>query len=184
MDKMDRNGENKTHRLYWCCSSYALSKLIVDIGLEDLQRRENPDTLRQVLWQGPRIGRVYTDMKIANNTKISHIWYPLLIIIILSLDILPSKTKIGKDSWKRFLKIILFYVIPSSPQLQRLLFLLKAQKTTTLQQVTSGNTPNIVLKRMLRYMLKTPPLKKILQFQERICNLFSKRLVGKHQIYF
>ena len=131
-------------------------------------------------------------MKIANNTKISHIWYPLLIIIILSLDIPPSKIKIGKDSWKRFLKIILFYVIPSSPQLQRLLFLLKAQKTTTLQQVTSGNTPNIVLKRMLRYILKTPPLKKILQFQERIClffentknNLFSKRLVGKHQIYF
>ena len=24
MDKMDRNGENKTKRLYWCFSSYAL----------------------------------------------------------------------------------------------------------------------------------------------------------------
>ena len=36
MDKMDRNGENKTQKLYWCCSSYALSKLIVDNGLEDL----------------------------------------------------------------------------------------------------------------------------------------------------
>ena len=32
----------------------------------------------------------------------------------------------------------------SSPQLQRRLFLLKTQKTTTLQQVTGGNTPNIV----------------------------------------
>ena len=36
MDKMDRNGENKTQRPYWCCSSYALSKLIMDNGFEDL----------------------------------------------------------------------------------------------------------------------------------------------------
>ena len=42
MDKMVRDGENKTQRLYWCCSSYALSKFIVDNGLEDLWRRENP----------------------------------------------------------------------------------------------------------------------------------------------
>ena len=34
---------------------------------------------------------------------------------------------------------------------------------TSLQQVTGGNTPNLVLKRMLRYFLKTPSLKKILQ---------------------
>ena len=27
-------------RLYWCCSSYAMSKIIVDNGLEDLWRRE------------------------------------------------------------------------------------------------------------------------------------------------
>ena len=44
MDKMVRDGENKTQRFYWCCSSYALSKLIVDNGLEDLWRRENPDS--------------------------------------------------------------------------------------------------------------------------------------------
>ena len=37
MDKMDSDGKNKTQRLYWCCSSYALSKLIVDNGLEDLE---------------------------------------------------------------------------------------------------------------------------------------------------
>ena len=43
MDKIDRDGENKTQRLYRCCSNYALSKLIVDNGLEDLWRRENPD---------------------------------------------------------------------------------------------------------------------------------------------
>ena len=44
MDKIDRNGENKTQRLYRCCSYYVLSKLIVDNGLEDLWRRENPDS--------------------------------------------------------------------------------------------------------------------------------------------
>ena len=31
--------------------------------------------------------------------------------------------------------------------------------TTSLQQLTSGNTPNLVLKTMLRYFLKIPPLK-------------------------
>ena len=44
MDKIDRDGENKIQRLYRCCSNYALSKLIVDNGLEDLWRRENPDS--------------------------------------------------------------------------------------------------------------------------------------------
>ena len=45
VDKMNKYGENKTKRLYWC-SSYALSKLklIVDNGFEDLWRRENPDS--------------------------------------------------------------------------------------------------------------------------------------------
>ena len=36
--------------------------------------------------------------------------------------------------------------------------------TTSLQQVTAENTPNLVLKRILRYFLKIPSLKKILQF--------------------
>ena len=44
MDKIERDGENKTQSLYRYCSSYALSKLIVDNGLEDLWRRENPDS--------------------------------------------------------------------------------------------------------------------------------------------
>ena len=30
MNKMDRDGENKTQRLYRSCSNYALSKLILD----------------------------------------------------------------------------------------------------------------------------------------------------------
>ena len=49
MDKIDRHGEKKTktkqkktQRLYRCCSSYALSKLIIGHGLKDLWRRENP----------------------------------------------------------------------------------------------------------------------------------------------
>ena len=44
MDKIDKNGENKTQKLYRCCSSYVLRKLIVDNGIEDLWRRENPDS--------------------------------------------------------------------------------------------------------------------------------------------
>ena len=36
--------------------------------------------------------------------------------------------------------------------------------TTSLQQVTAGNTRNLVLKGMLRYFLKIPPLKKISPF--------------------
>ena len=43
MDKIDRDGENKTQRIYRCCSNYALSKLIVDNGLQDLWRSKNPD---------------------------------------------------------------------------------------------------------------------------------------------
>ena len=35
MDKIDGDGENKTQRLYRCCSNYALSKIIVDNGLEE-----------------------------------------------------------------------------------------------------------------------------------------------------
>ena len=44
MDKMPENGENNTRRLHRCCSNYTLSKLMVDNGLEDLLRRDNPDS--------------------------------------------------------------------------------------------------------------------------------------------
>ena len=132
-----------------------------------------------------------------NNTKINHIMVSHINHILISftdhynaisIDRLPSKTKI-ENSW-RIHKNNSLLCNHSSPQLQRLPFLLETQKTTSLQQVTGGNSPNIVLKRMLRYFLKTPPLKKILKFQERISffikniknNLFSKCLVGKHQI--
>ena len=44
MDKIGRDGENKTQRLYRCCSNYVLAKLIMKNLLEDLWRRENPDS--------------------------------------------------------------------------------------------------------------------------------------------
>ena len=44
MDKTDKGAENKTQRFYRCCSNYALSKVILDNGLEDIWRRENPDS--------------------------------------------------------------------------------------------------------------------------------------------
>ena len=87
--------------------------------------------------------------------------------------------------------IILFYVNPSSPLLQScfkenakilsknsttqenitisrqsLLFLLKTQKTTTLQQVNGAKILNLVLKRMLELFLKILQHKKILEFQD------------------
>ena len=79
----------------------------------------------------------------------------------------PQKVKLEKihDT------LILFYVSPSSPQLQRLFFYQKYKKTTTLQQVTGGNPPNLVLQRMLRYFLKIPPLKKIFTISRQ--NLLS-----------
>ena len=44
MDKIDRGSENKTQRLHRYCSNYALSKFIVDNGIEDPWKRENPDS--------------------------------------------------------------------------------------------------------------------------------------------
>ena len=44
MVKIDRDGENKTQRIYRSCSNYALSRFIVDSGLEDLWRKENLDS--------------------------------------------------------------------------------------------------------------------------------------------
>ena len=41
---MDKNGKNKTQRIYRCRSYNALSKLIVGNGLEDLWRMENSDS--------------------------------------------------------------------------------------------------------------------------------------------
>ena len=57
---------------------------------------------------------------------------------------------------------ILFHVRSSSPQLQRVRFLSKNRKHLIFQQVTGGNTPIFVLKRILGYILKIPSLEKLL----------------------
>ena len=99
---MDRDDGNKTQRHYRCGSNYALSKVIVYNGLEDLWRRENPDSSEFTRYDSSsgarsRIDRVYTDIEIANNTKINHIMESSTDHYkAISLDRLPSKTKIMK----------------------------------------------------------------------------------------
>ena len=78
---MDRDCGNKTQRLYRCGSNYALTKLIVDNGLKNLWRRQNKDSSEFTRYDRlsgtrSRIDSVYTDIKIANNTKINHIMIP------------------------------------------------------------------------------------------------------------
>ena len=58
-------------------SNSVLSKLIMDDGLEDLRRRENPEISEFTPYDSSsgtrsRIDKVCTDKKIANNTKIIH----------------------------------------------------------------------------------------------------------------
>ena len=76
MDKMDRDGRNKT--LCKCHFNYALSKLIVDNGLDDQWKRENSDSSEFTHYSrssGTRstIDRVYINIKMASNIKINHI---------------------------------------------------------------------------------------------------------------
>ena len=82
----------------------------------------------------------------------------------ISIERLPSKIKIGKDSWY-FNNSLLCQPYFSSAA-KNLLSLLKIQKTITLQQKTSSNTPNLVLKRMLEHVLKILPLKEIIELQD------------------
>ena len=54
--------------------------------------------LQWVLWQDSRIGRVYTDIEIANNTKIDHIIISFTDCYnAISIDRCPSKPKTEKD---------------------------------------------------------------------------------------
>ena len=105
MNKMDRYGGNKAQRFYRCCSNYALSKLIVDNGLEELWRKENPDSPEFTCYDrffGKDTGQtgVFTDIKIAKNTKNNHIMVCFTDHYnAISIDRIPSKTKIGKGSW-------------------------------------------------------------------------------------
>ena len=59
MDKIDRDGENKTQRIYRCCSNYALSKLIVDNGLEVYgeERTQIPPSSSATIGPLPKISK-------------------------------------------------------------------------------------------------------------------------------
>ena len=75
MDKVDRNGGNKTQKLYRCDSYCALSKLIVDNGLEDLWRRENPDCSEFSRYDRSsgtrsRLDSVFTDIKLLTRPRL------------------------------------------------------------------------------------------------------------------
>ena len=73
MDKAEKDGRNET--LYKCHFNYALSRLIMDNGLEDLWRRENPDSSefnRYNRSSGTRstVDTVYTDIKMASIPRL------------------------------------------------------------------------------------------------------------------
>ena len=103
MDKMERDGRNKT--FYKCHFNYALSKLILDNGMENLSRTENPDSSEFTCYNRPSgtrstIDRVYTEIKMASNTKINYIMVSFTDHYnTIFIDRFPSETKTGKDSW-------------------------------------------------------------------------------------
>ena len=101
VDKIDRDGENKTQRLFRWCSNYALWKLITNNALEGLWRRENPDLPKFTCYNRSFAKDPYlTDVKIANNTKINHIRVSFTDHYnVISIGRLPVKNKIGKDLW-------------------------------------------------------------------------------------
>ena len=137
MDKIDSDGENKKQRPYRCCSSYALSKPIMDDRLEDLWRRENPDSPEFTCYQGSRIDRIYADIKIANNNKINHIIVSFTNYYNAnSIDRLPSKTKIEKYSW--YFNNILWCKSKVSSATKTFLFLLKTNKKKAQLQWAPG----------------------------------------------
>ena len=73
----------------------------MDNGLENLSRREKPDST-EFPWVQPGSGlhRVHTDIKIVNNTKINHIMVSFIDHYNgISIDRLTPKTKIGNDLW-------------------------------------------------------------------------------------
>ena len=146
------------HKLCRCRFTYDLWKLIVDNGLHDLWGRENPDPsefTRCDTSSGARskIGRVYTDKKVATNTKINHIMVSFTDHYnAIFTDRFPSKTEAGKDSW--YVNNSLLFK-PEFSSTSKTSFLLETRKTTTLQQVTGEKRLNLVLKKMLELFLKT-----------------------------
>lgn len=102
ISNMDRDDGRRTQKLYGCRFSFVVSKLIMDNGLEDPWRRENLDTSEFTRYDRSsstrsRIDRVYTDVKITNNTKLKHEMISFADHYnAIPIDRFPSKTKIGK----------------------------------------------------------------------------------------
>ena len=91
MNKIDRHAGDKPQRFYRCGFNYALSNLIVDNRLEGLCTMRNPDSSEFTRYNRSSgtisaIGKVYTDIKIANKTKINHIMVSLMITAMLFLE--------------------------------------------------------------------------------------------------
>ena len=89
------------------------------------------------------------------NPAVTHnyIWTPNIMLRFRKKLMSQSQENLWADG-RRDRQTIFYRTLPA-----------EARGTTTfLQQVTAGNTPNLVLKKILRYFLKIPPLKKILQF--------------------
>ena len=176
MDKMEMDGKNKT--LYRYLFNYSLSKIIVDNGLRDLWRRENPDSSEFTSYDKSsgttsRIDRVYADIKIASNTKIHHIMVTFTDHYnAIFIDKFPSKLKLEKVHGTL---IILFYCkLEYSLITKTFFFLLKTQNATTLQQVTGEKTLNLVLKKMLELFLKIQENIRISILKRRLQNVYKK----------
>ena len=163
INKLDRDGGNKWQRIYRFRFNYVLSKLIEKNELEDLRRKENPDSSEFTIYDRISGTRSRIDGVCSDHYN------------TISIDRLSSKTKIGKDSW--YFNNSFLWKPEFSSATMNLLFYGKHTKKTTLQRVTGGNTPNFVLKRMQRIFLKISPLKKILEFQDwkKTTKLIQKR---------
>ena len=116
--------------MYICRSNYALPRLIVDNGLQDLWRRENPDFSNFTCYDRSfctrsRRDKVYTDIKLASNTKSNHIMVSFT-DHYNAIDTLTSKTKTGKDSC--YFNNSLLWKPEFSTTTKNLLFLLKTHK--------------------------------------------------------
>ena len=102
-----------------------MAKLIVDNELDDLWRRENPETSEFTRYDRSsgtryRVDRIYTDIKAASNTRINHIVVSFTDHYnAIFIDRFSSQTKIKKIHG---ILIIFLYVSLSSPQLQILFF--------------------------------------------------------------
>ena len=121
------------HKDYRCGSNYALPKLIVDNGLENLWRMENPDSSEFSYYDRSsgtrfRIDRVYTDMKMLAIPRLITKWHPLLIVIrLILLTDFPQKHKLEKMNGT-LIGQILFHVSPIFPKLKRICLFNKSTK--------------------------------------------------------